>query len=122
MGWDKSKSTCIICQKEFKNNGDQYCSKTCLNSSITDEEQLKAIEKFKDEMENCPICGRNKKFLIHKRMNGQWYLYQEYHYDNNKRKILTCYSCNLWERDYRKRTGRNITPEEHRRLIRNDTK
>lgn len=112
--------TCEICNKEFKpkSYSDKYCGKLCLNASITDKEQEHAIQRFRNEQENCPICGRNKKFLVHKRMNGYWYLYQIYHYNNNKDSIKTCYNCNLWEMFYRRRTGNHITPNEHKNLIR----
>lgn len=117
------KYVCEICERKFtpKNSSDRYCGILCLNASITNNEQISAILSSDDKGQiNCPICGRNKKFLIHKRMNGQWYLWQEYHYNDNKDSIYTCYYCNLWEKEYRRRNKRNITPEEHRRLIKKD--
>jgi predicted metal-binding protein len=111
---------CRICKREFKEKsyGDLYCGVLCLNASITDKEQEQAILTLDDKgIKCCPICGRNKSFLIHKRMNGCWYLWQEYHYNNNSNSIYTCYYCNLWEMNYRRRTGKKITPLEHRELI-----
>jgi len=113
---------CIICKKEFipkaKSNSDIYCGTLCLNASITNEEQEKAINTLFDRgLTNCPICGRHKRFLVNKRLNGQWYLWQEYHYNNNQSSIYTCYHCNLWEMNYRRRTGKSITPLEHKQLI-----
>ena len=120
----KEKYKCEICGKMFtpKSNADLYCGINCLNASINDFEQEAAIRRFTDEQTRCPICLRHKKFLVHKRMNGNWYLYQEYHYNYDKESIKTCYFCNLWEKDYRKRNNRNkdITPDEHRRLIGKD--
>lgn len=128
----KGEAICQVCGYEFKkkSDGDKYCSITCLNVSITDKEQQDAIDMFtrlvqmKVNLINCPICGRNYKFLVHKRMNGCWYLYQEYHYDNDKKSILACYHCNLLEKIWRKRwkeTKANaLSPDDLRKLIRKD--
>jgi len=116
---------CEICGKYFKpkSGSDKYCGILCLNASITDEEQQKAIKTLEDKgQQTCPICGRSKQFLIHKRMNGEWFLWQQYHYENNLKFIYTCYFCNLWEKEYRKRTGKLITPKEHKQLIKHGLK
>jgi len=117
---NKNNVMCEICGKEFTPQaaGDKFCGILCLNGSITDEEQENAINNTSDRGQSfCPICGRHKKYLIHKRMNGQWYLWQTYHYDNNTKSLDSCYYCNLWEMNYRKRTGQQITPEQHRKII-----
>jgi len=116
---------CVVCKKEFKpkssSMSDIYCGILCLNASITDKEQQNAIDTLNDYgISNCPICRRHKRFLVNKRLNGYWYLWQDYHFNNNLQSIKTCYYCNLWEMNYRKRTGKCITPEEHKKLIKGE--
>lgn len=116
---------CKICKRNFipKSESDIYCGILCLNASITNEEQENAIINIWDrDIIYCPICKRHKKFLINKRMNGQWYLWQEYHYDNNQKSIFACYYCNLWEMNYRRRNKINLTPNEHSILINKEEK
>jgi len=114
------KYVCKVCKREFtpKSHGDKYCGKLCLAASITDNEQLITERKFEWSQSHCKICGRHKKYLIHKRMNGEWYLWQECHYPELRDPVLGCYFCNLWEKEYRKRNKKIITLEEHKKLIR----
>jgi len=125
----ENKRKCKICDHQFtpKAGGDLFCGKICLSLSYSKKELEENILYFRKQVEDgkiplfCPICEIPFEYLVHKRMNGHWYLYQEYHYNDDKKSILACYRCNLFEMIFRKRRKLNkkesISPTELKTLL-----
>lgn len=124
-----NKRKCALCGFEFKpkNHSDIFCGTICRDLSCSDWDYIKHTAYFWQEVDSgriprkCPICEIPFDRLVHKRMNGGWYLYQRYHYDNDKKWILACHKCNLFEKVFRKRFKLSkqfsVSPESLRKFL-----
>ena len=127
MTRQKPRKVCHVCKQSFtpSSPGDLYCGQNCLAISDRSVDRAKAELDFQKKVDRgeypqeCPICGREWNQLIHKRRNGGYFLYQQYHFESNQKWVYSCHNCNLLEKQLRKKLGppQGIAPEKLRALI-----